>query len=156
MHTSQAADIDLPLANAKRLIVLVPDLALDELRLGRSIWNIARPAKLDILYLSVVRHWGDELRAFHKVTQLLAITNDPMIRVETLVRAETSWIKALREIRQPGDLIICDESQMAPGRIFRKKPLSSALSEGLQMPVLPISYIHPNGKNGRRSRLTAA
>jgi len=141
MYISQETLTSQQLSNAKRLIVLVPDLDMDEIAFGRRIWDIARPARIDVTYLCVVRHWGDEIQATHTLAKLLSITKDPMIRTETLVKAETSWYKAIREIQRPGDLIICDASQELPNRIFGRKPLNRGLSNMLQMPVITIPLI---------------
>jgi hypothetical protein len=145
METPQTTLADQSLASARRLIVLVPDRRVDEVALGRSIWEMARPQRLNVLYLCVVRHWGDELQAIHKTTQLNAITNHPAIRVDTMVKAEVGWVKAVKDIQQPGDLIVCDASQKVPERIFWRKPLSQAIADHLHIPVVPITLIHPNG-----------
>ena len=129
------------LSNARRLIVLVTDLDVDEIALGRRIWDIAKPARIDVTYLCVVRHWGDELKATHKLAQLLSITNDPMFRTEILVKAEISWLKAIREIQRPGDLILCDASQGMPNHFLWRKPLNRVLSGRLQIPVLTVPLI---------------
>ena len=141
MYISQETLTSQQLSNAKRLIVLVPDLDMDEIAFGRRIWDIARPARIDVTYLCVVRHWGDEIQATHTLAKLLSITKDPMIRTETVVKAEISWEKAIKEIQRPGDLIICDASQAIPNRIFRRKPLNKGLSNMLQMPVITIPLI---------------
>jgi hypothetical protein len=141
MYFPQATLTTQLLSNAKRLIVLVPDLNVDETALGRRIWDIAKPARIDVMYLCVVRHWGDELQATHKLAQLLSITNDPMFRTEILVKAEISWFKAIREIQRPGDLIICDSSLVLPRRIFWRKPFTRVLSTRLQIPVITVPLI---------------
>ncbi len=148
METAQTNSTKQGLADARRLIVLVPDLDVDETILGRCIWDIARPAKLDVLYLCVIRHWDEELRAFHKSTRLSAVTHDPRIHVATMVKGEIDLFKAIKGIYRPGDLIICDESQRISERVFWRKSLSRALSDRLHIPVMPISYSHHNGYQG--------
>lgn len=145
METAQQIQTGQPLANARRLIVLVPDEKVDEILLGRNIWELARDQHLDVLYLCVIRNWEDELQAVHKATQLCAVTNHPAIRVDTLVKAEIDWVEAVKEIQQPGDLVVCDASKKVPERLLWKKPLSQALAERLHVPVVPIPITHPNG-----------
>jgi hypothetical protein len=141
MYIPQTTLTNQLLSNVKRLIVLVSDIKVDEIAFGRHIWDIAKPARIDVTYLCVVRHWGDELQAAHKMTQLLAVTNDPMFRTEILVKAEISWDKAIREIQRPGDLILCDSSQGLPGSLFWKKSLNRVLSSRLQIPIITVPLI---------------
>jgi hypothetical protein len=138
MDSSQATLPNQLLSNARRLIVLVTDLDVDDIVLGRRIWDIARSAHTDVTYLCVVRHWGDELKAIHKLTQLLSVTNDPTFRTETLIKAETSWLKAIREIRRPGDLIICGQSQRRSSHLPWRTPFYRSLFDRLQIPVITI------------------
>lgn len=153
-HQAKEAEMDFDqktstaqgLTDTRRLLVLVSDLDVDETVLGHSVWDIARPAKLDVLYLCVIRHWDDELQAFHKTTRLCAVTHDPRIHVESLLKGEIDVFKAITDVYRTGDLIICDESQEISKHIFWRKSLSKALTDKLHVPVMPISYLHHNGK----------
>src|SRR5512138_1989242 len=89
---------DQPLPQANRLIILVPDLSIDHIALGRRIWDLASINGSKVVYLSVVKSFDEELRALRKVAALSAVTRDVFIDVETHVQFNKSWQKALQRM----------------------------------------------------------
>jgi hypothetical protein len=119
---------------ARRLIVLVPELDLDETALARRIWNLAAPNKLAVLYLALSPSAADEPHARRQLATLAALTRDEQVTVNTALAVETDWVSALRPLQRSGDLAVCHLEQTAPS--WRgAQPLGQALCQSLRIPV---------------------
>lgn len=139
MALSNLIKDDQPLPQANRLIILVPDLSIDHIALGRRIWDLASINGSKVVYLSVVKSFDEELRALRKVAALSAVTRDVFIDVETHVQFNKSWQKALQRMVKSGDIAICIDCHVVPARIFGHKPLGDLLAEKLNLPVYVLS-----------------
>jgi len=122
-------------SDVRRLVVLIPDLEVDEATLSRKIYALAQDHKLDVLLVSLVDDPGNEFHALRRITSIAAIIRDAWVHVETQVVFGHNWLKALKPILQPGDMIICSEGQTTPYRLLQRKPLDLALAMALHHPV---------------------
>jgi hypothetical protein len=119
---------------ARRLVVLVPDLDLDETALSRRIWNLAAPNKLAVLYLGLSHSTPEEPHARRRLATIAALTRDDWVNVNTALAVQEDWASALRPLLRSGDLIICHSEQTT--RSWRgARPLGNALCQALQVPV---------------------
>jgi len=118
----------------RRLVVLVPDLDLDDAALARRIWNLAAPNKLGVLYLGLALSPSEEPHARRQLATIAALTRDDWVKTSTLLARETDWLAALRPVLRPDDLIVCHLEQMMHG--WRgSRPLGAWLCQTLQAPV---------------------
>lgn len=124
-----------PRPRAKRLIVLVAQDEVDEALLARRMWQMAVPGCSDVLYVALVRDADDELRARRCLVMLASITRDDRIHVATQVVFQSQWLKALRPIYQPGDVIVCAAEQTVKRFSRSALPLSEQLVAALGAPV---------------------
>jgi hypothetical protein len=106
--------------------------------LSRHIYALARDHQLKVLLVSLVDDPGNEYQALRRMTSLAAIIRDIWVDVETQVLFGHSWIKAIKPILQPDDLIICSEGQTTSYHLVQRKPLASVLSETLHCAVQDI------------------
>ncbi len=118
----------------RRLVVLVPELDLDETALARRIWSLAAPSKLAVLYLSLSRMTSEEMHARRRLATLAALTRDDGIQVSTALATEADWLGALRPRQQNGDLMVCHAEQTASSWCGAR-PLGKVLCQTLQAPV---------------------
>jgi len=119
---------------ARRLVVLVPDLDVDQAALARRIWNLAAPSKRAVLYLGLTTSSSEEPQARRQLASIAALTRDDWVNVSTALVVETDWVNALRPQMRAGDVIVCHTEQMLPG--WRgARPLGRALCQILQTPV---------------------
>src|ERR1700720_2038974 len=65
---------------ARRLVVLVPYLDLDEPALSRRIWNLAAPNKLAVLYLGLSPSTSEEPHARRQLATIAALTRDDWVK----------------------------------------------------------------------------
>ena len=122
------------LPQARRLVVLVPDLDVDQAALARRIWNLAAPSKRAVLYLGLTTSTSEEPQARRQLASIAALTRDDWVKTSTALVVETDWVSALRPQLRPGDVIVCHTEQMLPG--WRgAQPLGHALCQILQTPV---------------------
>jgi hypothetical protein len=135
------SDVEL-LLHAHRIIVLVPDFDINEIALGRKIWDLARATGSDILFLGVVQNIDEEWHTLKRITSLFAVSQDRRTQVDSRLEFGYSWQKAIRRVWQPGDVILCLEDHLARGRFFRRKSLAKELAHELNLPVycLPSSF----------------
>jgi hypothetical protein len=120
---------------AKRLIVLVAQAEVDEVLLARRVWQMAVPGRSDVLYMALAHNADDELRARRCLAMLASITRDDRIHVATQVVFQSQWIKALRPLVQPGDVIVCAAEQMVKRLGRSAQPLSGQLAAALAAPI---------------------
>jgi hypothetical protein len=119
----------------KRIVVLVPDVDVNEARLSRHLWSQASPARLGILLVTLVDEPGNEFAALRRLTQVRGITQDIWIKVEKRVVFGHSWSKALRPILETTDALLCPEELFTWHRWFTKRPLCQTLQSDLKREV---------------------
>jgi len=145
---------DVALLPARRLVVLVPDLDLDDAALARRIWNLAVPNKLSVLYLGLSTSASEEPHVRRQLATIAALTRDDWVKVSTLLAGETGWVAALRPLLRKDDLIVCHLEQTASG--WRgSRPLGVTLVQIFQLPVQllegfyagdPAQAVHPTAR----------
>jgi len=137
---------EIPLLKIKRLVVLVPDQDLDDVTLSREVWSLASQGSHQILYMTVIQDPDRESRARRRLITLAAITRDAQTRVEAQVCFESSYIKAVKNARQEGDMLVCMAgNKVSNGLAFRlgkRVPLEIALVDSLRMPVILLTGIY--------------
>jgi hypothetical protein len=116
---------------ARRLIVLVPNLDIDETEMARRIWEIASPPGLAVLFFGICRNTDEEAQMRRRLVTLSALTRDPHINVEIQIEFGSGWMRKLKTMLGAGDILICIAEQQIG---FRRKPISDALSR-LGVPV---------------------
>ena len=140
-----------PLPWARRLVVLVPVMEVDEARLAQRIWMLASANRSDVLYVTLVREPDDESRARRRLATLAALTRDEWISVETRVQPARSWPRMVRPIVQRGDLLVCHAEQTVDTFGFRRRPLAPELAAAINAPVVVLSGMSlespPHGSN---------
>ena len=134
---------DQPLPPARRLVVLVPNVDVDEAELATRIWSLASPRWLEVLFLSIFRSPETESLARRRLTLLAAITSDDRTHVETRLEPGGNWIQIVRRHWQPGDLIVCHAEQMLSGWSGGRRSLAKAIVSALNNPVYVLSGFYP-------------
>jgi hypothetical protein len=126
---------DQPLPPARRLVVLVPNVDVDEAALATQIWSLASPRSLAILFLGIFRGPETESVARRRLALLAAITRDDWTRVETRLEAAGNWPQLVRRYWQSGDLVVCHAEQMLSGWGGERRSLAQTIVDALNTPV---------------------
>jgi len=137
---------------AHRLVVLVPDAEVDEARLARTIWTLAAPHGLPVLFLGLGSNPATEFSARRRLTLLAAMTRDNHVPVETRFKFDADWLPAVREVWRADDLIVCHAEQTLSGWSLGRQPLGWSLVSKLRGAVYilngfysPLALPPPNG-----------
>lgn len=138
LHVSE----EIPLLKIKRLVVLVPDHDLDDVTLSREVWSLASQGSHQILYMTVIQDPDRESRARRRLITLAAITRDNQTRVETQVCFEPSYIKAVKNARQEGDMLVCLAGHKVSSGFRKCAPFEIALVDSLRLPVILLTGIY--------------
>lgn len=123
----------------KRLIVLVPNVDMDEAQIARQVWEMASPPKLTVLLLSICNNTSEEYRIQRRLITLAALIRDPRVVVDIQIKYGNDWFRGVRSFLADGDVILCHEEQRAG---LWHKPLASLL-ETLRFPVWTLSGLYP-------------
>ena len=128
----------------QRLVVLVPDQNVDEIKFSWAIRRLAGPGNLDVLLVSIVSDIEGELAARRNLVTICSLVNEFRYNVDFRVIWDRSWIHATRGLSGPGDLFICPpEVTIRTG--FRKyDPLDAAIAHTLNVPTQPLANFFTN------------
>ena len=124
---------------ADRLVVLLPEYTVDLSTLGRIIRDLALRHVSKVFLLTVVKEPFAGVHMAHVQGYLYAVTHDPFLHVETSVQVETTWLRAIRAIWQPGDLFLCLSDHMVRWGVFWQKPIAELITQQIDAPVYVIT-----------------
>jgi len=122
-----------------RLVVLVPAGEIEEAGLAQQVWQLASPHGVPVLMLGIARDYEKETALLLRLASLAAFTRDRFVKVETRILQTSSWVSALREVIQPGDVILIHVEQQVRKGLFQDQPLSAVLARSIQAPVYMLS-----------------
>jgi hypothetical protein len=129
-----------------RLIVLVPDCLASNLELARKIHWIAIRERRDVLYLTLVDNVEKLLNVSSCMARVKEVTSGNWLVVNTNVTETKNWLKTLREVFVPGDMIICHEEQTVESGFFQTIPMEDYLRSNFQGPVGVVAGFYQPGK----------
>lgn len=141
---------DTTLEPVRRLIVLVPNLDMDEVAVARQIWELASPPGLAVLFLGLCADIIEEPRMRRRLIALAALTRDARVPVETRLEFDHNWIRRVKAILGSGDIIVCHAEQRTG---LWRKPLSQTLA-AMGAPVWILAGFYPPINGSRPGRLT--
>ncbi|HLF27694.1 MAG TPA: hypothetical protein VJG32_15275 [Anaerolineae bacterium] len=139
---------------ASRLLVLVPDLEVDEVDLAQCVWSLAEPRSLPVFYLGISDAPFRESPIRRRLATLAAITRDNRIQVETRYLPVHNWLEAVEVTCQPGDLIVSPPDRALARQSNGQRSGRRAISTVTRMPVhvLPEFLFDRPSEDGRRRR----
>ncbi|MCC7358327.1 MAG: hypothetical protein IT317_02550 [Anaerolineales bacterium] len=126
-----------------RLVVLVPNVDLDEAALARHIWRLAAPRHLAVLYLGWTAGAETEAQLRRRLANLAALTRDEGVAVSARPALGAGWLPALRGVWRPGDLIVAHSELRVRRWGPMAQPLAAALLAALEAPVYVLTGFVP-------------
>jgi hypothetical protein len=124
-----------PLPAFRRLVLLVPNADLDEIRLARRIRAMMSPYKAGILLLSPVIQEGEAPLERRRLTNLAALLRDPFYTVTCKTISGKHWVREIKENLLPGDLLVCLKGQKPPSWSLKNQSVGQTLAGNLPCPV---------------------
>jgi hypothetical protein len=139
-------------SGATRLLVLVPDLDIDEVDLAQRVLSLAEPRGLPVLYLGISVESIRESLVRRRLATLAAITRDDRIQADTRYLPVHSWPEAIQATCRPGDLIVAPPERALALQANGYRSGRKALSALARAPVhvLPDSVFATRPDRGRR------
>lgn len=99
-----------------RLVVLLPEQMAGNLELARKVNHLAVHENADVLYLVSLLKAGLSLPVIRSMVTMKALTSDGEISVSYQLVAKSIWIKTLKELYRPQDVIVAPkELRILPG-----------------------------------------
>jgi hypothetical protein len=141
-HINRAEDVtanlvkseDEPLPPCSRLIVIMPESGFDLPSAHKRIWKLAVTEHLKVLLVHQPYRPEHEFRSRSQLTSLAASIRDWRVVVNTHIVFEKSIVRAVAQLIQPGDVIICFEDHFIPG-FWSKERLADRLATRTNFPV---------------------
>ncbi len=127
-----------------RLVILVPNNELDEIKLARRIRAMMPADEASLLLLSLVTREEEESLERRRLTNLAFIMGDPVYTIRCKQITGTHWVEAIKTILRPGDLLVCLNGQNAPSRTLKHQPIGQVLASQLTYPVYVLNNIATN------------
>jgi hypothetical protein len=129
---------NLRLAPVHRLIVLIPDLDVDEAEISKRIWELASPPGLTVIFFGLCGEIVNEARIHRRLITLANLTREPRVSVDAHVEFGKNWLRGVQKILQDGDVVVCS-SETKPG--FARKSLSRVF-ETAHIPVWTLDELY--------------
>jgi hypothetical protein len=130
--------------NKKRLIVLVPDCLSTDMNMAHKIHWMATRDHCDVLYLTLISDEEKLMAVSLQMATMKAVTAGSWLVVSSKLTDTRAWLRTLREVYRPGDILVCHEEQWVKDGLFRTRPASDYLRETLHVPVDTIAgFYHP-------------
>jgi hypothetical protein len=143
--------MDLP--EFKRLVVLVPDRDVDEVRLARKIWSLLPRRRVQVLFVTLVTDSNYGPGAQRRLVTLAALTQDVFYQIETRVIFGPSWTRGLAELVRPGDVVVCHASQQVRSPFRKGAALDAQILEKVKAPVYVLDGLYPEAVSPHPRRL---
>lgn len=123
----------------RRLVVLVPNVDINEVQLAREVWEMALAPRIAVLLVSLCSDLSEESLIKRRLINLAALIRDPRIVVETHIEYGRNWVRGVKSVFVEGDVIVCHEEQSVG---IKHTPLTEVL-RAVRAPVWTLSGYHP-------------
>ena len=135
----------------KRLIVLLPESLAGRTDLAHQINWMASLQSFDVLYLPMVEEDSNPLDMSRRMATMVAATIGEPMHGSSRAIARKGWLDSLREIYQPGDMLVCMAEQSVKTGFVHAISIQDYLQDVLQIPCRTVSgYYHPEHDRARQ------
>lgn len=140
----------------KRLIVLLPESLAGSTALAHQINWMAGLQPFDVLYLTMAEDETNPLDVSRRMTTMIAATIGEPMHVYSKTISRRDWLSTLREIIQPGDMLVCMAEQSVKTGFMQAVTMQEYLQDVLQIPCRTVSgFYHPAHDSARQWLLGA-
>jgi hypothetical protein len=135
------------LKTRSKLLVIVTEEELDEVKFAKKARSIAEYYDLDILFLGKVVSFETEPFLRRRLITLSGISNNNLFKTDFSTFSQKSWQKLLSQVYKPGDYILCPKEMMISSMVFTSHPLFDEINKKFGNSVIGITglmNIHQN------------
>ena len=133
-------NVDVEIASAERLIVLVSS-EIDSSAATHRIWKLANATNRHVQLLALCKDSTEEPGLRRKLVTMTSLLQDARISVEAEVVSGTSWVMAVKNHYETGDMIVCFAEQRTG---LLQRPLSQIMESNLRATLYVISGLTPS------------
>ena len=129
---------------SKQLIVVINEDLANNSKLAQAIHWMGTNDNCSILYLVPVERLENMLTVSRNMATMKAVTSANRLQVSAKTVLSEDWLKTLKKVVGPDDIIVCQEEQTVLNGRFKPEPLGDYLSEKFNNSVQTMSgYYHP-------------
>ncbi len=129
---------------SKQLIVVINEDLANNSKLAQAIHWMGTNDNCSILYLVPVERLENMLTVSRNMATMKAVTSANRLQVSAKTVLSEDWLKTLKKVVGPDDIIVCQEEQTVLNGRFKPEALGDYLSEKFNNPVQTMSgYYHP-------------
>ncbi len=132
---------------ASRLVVLVPDQDMDEVRFSRAIRSTLQPETTHVVLVTAVYSLESELAARRRLATISSQVSDFNLYVEVRIVWNGSWVAAARQVAEAGDRFVCPPEMTVRRGLRQREPLDAAIAR-LGLVVVPLPGFFKNSHPG--------
>jgi hypothetical protein len=133
----------------RRLVVLVPNEAIEPAALVAALDTInvgLDPRASEILFVRLSSNPGGDWQAYSQLGELAGRAHHLNLTPRTQLLPSSSWLGVVRQVVQPGDLVVCHVDQ-APGRWpWQRGRLAPLLAAKVDVPVYILSGLYESSQ----------
>lgn len=142
----------IPITPTRRLVVILPDGALDEKELANRIWKLASTSGLNVLFLALSPSQGDVAYMRRRLADMAAMMKYGHVGASAKIFIAGDWTQVIAEILHAGDLLVCMAKHQVSHRVLGHRLLGELLSASFNVPVYMLEGFSI-GQSRRRQKL---
>lgn len=129
---------------SRQLIVVINEELANNSKLAQAIHWMGANGHCSVLYLVPVSRPENMLTVSRNMATMKAVTSANRLPVSAKTVLSEDWLKTLKKVIGPNDIIVCQEEQTVLNGHFKPEALGDYLSEKFNNPVQTMSgYYHP-------------
>lgn len=110
--SADAADASSPYASDttdafQRLVVVIPDVPLEEGQLAKTIWSLTNANHAEVLLLTLSDDWSRESHIRLQHTLVMQLLSTAGVRASSAIVADEDWLSILGRELRPHDVLLC-------------------------------------------------
>jgi hypothetical protein len=131
-----------------RLVVILPNQDVDEVKLSRALRNMAIQQGARMLLITLVKNEDEEMKARRTLATLSSLIREARVKVEHQAVWSRGWREATKSIVQPGDMFVCPAEITVWKWPFDREFLGEVLQRTYTTPVLLLhGFFHDMHRN---------
>lgn len=135
-------DQDSYIPQVRRLVIIIPNLEIDEVHFSEKILPLLKDSMQAILLFSLIRDPENGTAVDRRLATIGALLRAPDIEIQTRVASGREWAPALNQVVTNGDQILCPAEMADPNGILWHEPLYRLITSQMKVPVAVVSGLY--------------
>jgi hypothetical protein len=136
-----------------KLLVIVPEDDLEEVKFAKKARSLAEYYDLDILFLGKVTSFETEPFLRRRLITLAGISSNNILKTQFITYSNSSWIKIISNVYKTGDFILCPK-ELPHSRIsFSRLPMVERIKNQYGDKVITVTGLMVSPKHKKMEQL---